>query len=70
MHWTLTLMKIYHHLFSTPGQRRAILDHLKHDAVLWLTHHSFGELPDPLEYYLVDPNSDRDADLTNQDLLD
>ena len=46
-------------------------DHLKHDLVLWLNHHSFEELPDALEYYsyLADPNSDLEDDLTNLDIL-
>ena len=70
MYQTLILEKIYHHLLSTSGQPRAIMDHLKHDLELWLNHHSFEELPDALEYYLVDPNSDLEADLTNLDLLD
>ena len=64
-----TQEKLYHHLFSTPGQPRAFFDHLKHDLVLWLSHHSFEELPDALEYYLVNPNSDLEDDLTNLDLL-
>ena len=38
--------------------------------MLWLNHHSFEELPDALEYYLADPNSDLEADLTNLNLLD
>ena len=38
-------------------------------VVLWLNYHSLEELPDALEYYLVDPNSDLEADLTNIDLL-
>ena len=43
---------------------------LKHDQVLWLNHHSFEELPDALEYYLVNPNSDLEVDLTHLNLLD
>ena len=39
-------------------------------VVLWLNQHSFDELPDALEYYLVNPNSDLEANLTNLDLLD
>ena len=38
--------------------------------MLWLNHHSFEELPDTLEYYLVDPNSDVEDDPTNLDILD
>ena len=57
-HWTLTLEKLYHYLFSAPGQTRANSDQLTHDLVLWLNHHSFEELSDALEYYLADPNSD------------
>ena len=70
MQWTLTQEKLYHDRFSTPGQSRAILDQLKHDLELWLSHHSFEELPDALEHYLVSPTSDLDADITNLDLLD
>ena len=58
MHWTLTLEKLYHDLFSTPKCDSTTIDHLKHDLVLWLNHHSFEEPPDALEYYLADPNSD------------
>ena len=54
----------------TLGQPRAIFDHLKHDLVLWLNHHSLEELPDALEYYLVNPMSDLDTNLTDLDLLD
>ena len=39
---------LYHHLFSTPGRYTTTIDQLKHDLVLWLTHHSFEELPDAL----------------------
>ena len=38
--------------------------------MLWLYHHSFEELPDALEYYLPDPNSDLEVDLTHLNLLD
>ena len=38
--------------------------------MLWLNHHSFEELPDVIEYYLADPNSDLDADLAHLNLLD
>ena len=69
-HQTLTLERLYHHLFSTLGQPRRIFDHLKHDLVLWLSHHSFEELPDALEYYLVNYNSDLEDDLADLDLLD
>ena len=58
----------YHHIFSTLGQPRVVSAHLGHDLLLWLNHHSFVELPDDLEYYLVDHNSDLEADLTNLDL--
>ena len=68
--WTLALEKLYHYIFSTPGQTRANSNQLTHDLVLWLNHHSFEELPDVLEYYLADPNSDLEADLTHLDLLD
>ena len=70
MHWTLALEKLYHHLFSTPERDSTSIDHLKHDLVLWLTHHSFEELPDDLEVYLADPTSDLEADLTHLNLLD
>ena len=69
MHWTLALEKLYHNIFSTHKHDSASIDHLKHDLVLWLNHHSFGELPDALEYYLTDPNSDLEADLTHLNLL-
>ena len=69
-HKTFTLEKLYHHIFSTLGQPRSVSEHLRHDLVLWLSHHSFDELPDALEYYLVNPNSDLEADLTGLDLLD
>ena len=51
MHQTLALEKLYHHLFSTPEHDSTSIDHLTHDLVLWLTQHSFAELPDALEYY-------------------
>ena len=70
MHQTLTLEKLYHHLLSPLGKPRAISYHLKLDLVLWLNHHSYEELPDALEYYQVNPNSDPEDDLTNLDLLD
>ena len=61
---------LYHHLFSTPGRDATTIDQLKHDLVLWLTHHSFEELPDALEYYLPDPNSDLEGDLSHLTCLD
>ena len=67
---TLALEKLYHHLFSTPECDSTSIDHLKHDLVLWLTHHSFEELPDALEYYLADRNSDLEADLALLNFLD
>ena len=63
---TLALDTLYHHLFSTPGHDTNTIDLLKHDLVLWLTHHSFEELPDALEYYLADPNSDLEGNLAHQ----
>ena len=45
------------------------IDHLKHGLVLWLNHHSFEELPDALEYYLADPNSDLEPNLTHLKFL-
>ena len=68
--WTLALEKLYHHLFSTPEHDSTSIHHLKHDLVLWLTHHSFEELPDALEFYLADPNSDLEADLVHLNFLD
>ena len=59
----LSLEKLYHHLFSTPGHDTTTIDQLKQDLVQWLTHHSFEELPDALEYYLADPNSDLEGNL-------
>ena len=38
--------------------------------MLWSTHHSFEELPDALEYYLADPNSDLEGDLAHLICLD
>ena len=66
----LALDTLYHHLFSTPGHDATTIDQLKHDLVLWLTHHSFEELPDALEYYLADPNSDLEGDLDHLTCLD
>ena len=62
---TLALEKLYHYIFSTPGHDSTSIDQLKHDLVLWLTHHSFEELPDALEYYLADPTSDLEGDLAS-----
>ena len=67
---TLTIEKPYHHIFSTPKHDSTSIDHLKHDLVLWLSHHTFEELPDAIEYYLAAPNSDLDAVLTHLILLD
>ena len=66
----LALDTLYHHLFSTPGRDTTTIDQLKHDLVLWLPHHSFEELPDALEYYLADPNSDLEGDLAHLTCLD
>ena len=68
--WTQALEKLYHHLFSTPDHDNTVIDHLTHDLVLWLNHHIFEELPDALEYYLADPNSDLVADLAHLNFLD
>ena len=38
--------------------------------MLWLNHHSFEELPDALEYYLADTNSDLEGDLAHLTFLD
>ena len=38
--------------------------------MLWLNHHNFEELLDALEYYLANPNSELEADLTHLNLLD
>ena len=66
----LALDTLYHHLFSTPGRDATTINQLKHDLVLWLTHHSFEELPDALEYYLADPNSHLSGDLAHLTCLD
>ena len=66
----LALETLYHHLFSTPGHATNSMEQLAHDLVLWLTHHSFEELPDALEYYLADPNSDLEGDLAHLTFLD
>ena len=66
----LALDTLYHHLFSTPGRDATTINQLKHDLVLWLTHHNFEELPDALEYYLADPNSDLEGDLAHLTCLD
>ena len=66
----LALDTLYHHLFSTPGRDATTINQLKHDLVLWLTHHSFEELPDALEYYLADPKSDLEGDLAHLTCLD
>ena len=67
---TLALDTLYQHLFSTPGRDTTTIDQLKHDLVLWLTRHSFEDLPDALEYYLADPNSDLVGDLAHLTFLD
>ena len=69
-HRILALDTLYHHLFSTPGRDATTINQLKHDLVLWLTYHSFEELPDALEYYLADPNSDLEGDLAHLTCLD
>ena len=66
----LALDTLYHHLFTTPGRNATTINQLKHDLVLWLTHHIFEELPDALEYYLADPNSDLEGDLAHLTFLD
>ena len=63
MYWTLALEILYHRIFSTPECDSTSIDHMKHDLVLWLNLHSFEELPDALEYYLANPNSDLEANL-------
>ena len=68
--WTLALEKLDHHLFSTPDCDSTSIDHLKHDLMLWLNHHSLEELPDPLENYLADPNSALEADLAHINFQD
>ena len=65
----LALDTLYHHLFSTPGHNTHTINQLKHDLVLWSTHHSFEELPDALEYYLADPNSDLEGNLAHLDTI-
>ena len=70
IHQTLALEKLYHHLFSIPECDNTSIDHLTHDLILWLNHHSFEELPDALEYYLADLNSRLEADLTHLNFLD
>ena len=66
----LALDTLYHHLFSTPGHNTTTIDQLKHVLVLWLTNHSFEELPDALEYYLVGPNSYLEGNLAHLTFLD
>ena len=65
----LDLDTLYHHLFSTPGHDATTINQLKHDLVLWLTHHSLEELPDALEYYLADQNSDLEGDLAHLNFI-
>ena len=38
--------------------------------MLWLNHRSLVVLPDALEYYLADPNSDLEVNLTHLNFLD
>ena len=66
----LDLDTLYNCLFSTPGPDPHTIDQLKHDLVLWLTNQNFEELPDALEYYLADPNSDLEGDLAHLTFLD
>ena len=66
----LALEKLYHHVFSTPEHDSTSIDNLKHDLVLWLTHDSFEELPDALEYYRADPDSDQEGNLAHLTFLD
>ena len=66
----LALDTLYHNLFSTPGRDTTTIEQLKDNLVLWLTHHSFEELPDALEYYLADPHSDLEGDLAHLTFLD
>ena len=66
----LALENLYHHLFSTPEHDSTSIESLKHDLVLWLTHHSFEELPDALEYYIANPNSDQEGNLGHLTFLD
>ena len=77
-HQTRTQEKLYHHIFSTPNQPKSVSEHLRHDPVLWLNHHTFEELPDALDY-IVDPNRDQSGmkktiktsvSMTLQNLLD
>ena len=70
MHQSLALETLHHHLFSTPDHDNTVIDHLAHDLVLWLNHHSFEELPDALEYYLANPNSDLEDNLAHLTFLD
>ena len=70
MWWTLTLEKLYDHIFFTPDQPRSVSEPLRDDQVLWLNHHNLEGLPDALEYYLVNPNNNLEADLYNPGLLD
>ena len=69
-HHILALETLYHHLFSIPGRDTTTIDQLKHDLVLWLSHHRFEELPDALEYYLADPHSDLEGNLAHLTFLD
>ena len=66
----VALDTLYLNLFSTPGCDTTTTDQLKHDLVLWVTHHSFEELPDALEYYLSNPQSDLEGDLAHLTFLD
>ena len=66
----LALDTLYHHLLSTPGRDTTTIDQLKHDLILWLTHHSFEKLPDALEYYLADPHSDLEGALAHLTFVD
>ena len=65
----LALDTLYHRLFSTPGHDTTTIDQLKPALVLWLTPHSFEELPDALEYYLAAPHSDLEGDLAHLTFL-
>ena len=69
-HRILALDTLYHYLLSTPGHDTTTIDQLKHNLVLWLTHRSFEELSDALEYYLADPHSDLEGDLAHLTFLD
>ena len=66
----LALEKLYLHLFSTPGRDTTTIDQVKHNLVLWLTHHSFKEIPDALEYYLANPHSDLEGNLAHPTLTE